>query len=523
MARQDLTGCRFGILTVVERAQKEGSRRTFWKCRCDCGNEKIFRSDHLRADKTKSCGCLHTKKLSGKVFGRLTVLNEHRTHRRKTYTVKQWKCTCNCGKSVWVNSQDLITKHTQSCGCLQKETNRSRRLEFGLASKRKCYGNYKKAAKNDLRKFELTFQEFINITAKSCMYCGNPPSNVLKSNGYNGHFVYSGIDRANSNIGYILSNCVPCCKICNIAKHNMTQEAFAGWLRQANLHLNGLDYQKKGYDPCIVVAEIGANHMGDYDIALQMIKTAKLCNADYVKFQKRSPKLCVPKHIQLQPHPNPRNAFGDTYIKHRKKLELSMVQHKKLKAHCDEIQIGYACSVWDTVSAKNIIALKPDYIKIPSAMNNNFTLIGYVFKKFTKDVHISLGMATQGEIDSLIKFIRPYLDRTVFYWTTSGYPVDFEELFLMEIPKLRERGFRVGFSGHHRGLAVDMAAYALGATHIERHFTLDRCWKGTDHAASLEPIGLNKLCRDLKAAYKSFGFKHQITEDEKDNRKKLRT
>lgn len=522
MGKRDLAGSRFGMLVVVEQAKQDDNRRTFWKCKCDCGKEKIFRSDRLRPGRTKSCGCLHAKDLSNQRFGRLTVLDKHRTHRRKTYTVKQWRCKCDCGKYVWITVQDLRTNHTKSCGCLQQETNRNRTLEFGLASKRKCYANYKKAAKNKCRKFELTFQEFIDITAKSCSYCGNPPENVLKSKGYNGHFVYSGIDRVDSNIGYVLDNCVSCCKMCNIAKHNMTREAFVSWLRRANLHLDGLDYQKRGYDPCIVVAEAGANHMGDFSIALQMIEMAKLCNVDYVKFQKRSPKLCVPKQMQSKPHPNTKNAFGNTYLKHREKLELTMTQHGKLKSHCDEVGIGYACSVWDAVSAKGIIALNPDYIKIPSAMNNNFKLLRYVFQKFDGDVHISLGMATKGEIDSLIDFVKSHIDRTIFYWTTSGYPVDFKELFLMEINKLRDRGFRVGFSGHHRGIAIDIAAYTLGATHIERHFTLDRCWKGTDHAASLEPSGLDKLCRDLKATYKSFACKHQITEDEKINRAKLR-
>ena len=504
---------------IIGIAGSDSSRRTLWRGKCDCGKEKTFRGDNL-SEKTKSCGCLHTPDLSGQRFGRLVVLDKHRTHRRKTHTVKQWMCKCDCSKVVWVNSQDLKTQHTKSCGCLQRETNRNRLLEFGLASKRKCYGNYKKAAKKKFRKFKLTFQEFIDITSKKCSYCGAHPSNVVKNK--NGEFVYNGIDRVDSSLGYISDNCVPCCRTCNIAKHTMTREVFLRWLQRAHLYSNGSNSPEAKYSQCIVVAEAGCNHMGNFNIALQLIEMAKLCKADYVKFQKRTPELCVPKHIQSNPHQNPNNAFGSNYLEHRNNLEFTIEQHQELKLYCDKIGIKYACSVWDIVSAKEIATLSPDYIKIPSAMNNNFKLIEYVFQNQDNDVHISLGMATKREIEGLIDFVQPYFDRVIFYWTTSGYPVDFKELFLTEINKLRDRGFRVGFSGHHRGIAVDIAAYTLGATHIERHFTLDRCWKGTDHAASLEPSGLDRLCRDLRATYESFARKHQITEDEKINRSKLR-
>jgi N-acetylneuraminate synthase len=272
----------------------------------------------------------------------------------------------------------------------------------------------------------------------------------------------------------------------------------------------------------LLVAEAGCNHMGDINIAKQMIHSAKLCCADYIKFQKRCPDLCVPDNIKHKPHIQSHNSFGETYLEHRLYLEFTIDQHRLLKQYCDQIGIKYACSVWDIVSADEIISLDVDYIKIPSAMNNNFELIKYVYQKFNNGVHISLGMATTEEIKTLIDFIKPNLNRSVLYWTTSGYPVNFNELFLLELQKLHQQGIRTGFSGHHLGIAVDIAAFVLGAQYIERHFTLDRTLKGTDQAASLEPAGLTKLQRDLKATYDALKFKNQLTKDEMVNRQKLR-
>lgn len=522
MAARDLTGRRFGKLVVIERVCRDNSRRALWKCKCDCGKEKIIRGDSIRDGRTKSCGCLYANDLSGRRFGRLVVTSKSRTSRRKNYTVKQWECKCDCGSFVWVNSQDLTTKHSTSCGCYQEEINRSRTLEFGLASKRKCYSGYKRSAKKKNRRFELSMEAFLLIASKPCYYCGLPPSNFQRAGGYNGPFIYSGIDRLNSSLGYINKNCVPCCITCNIAKHDMTYEAFKQWVNRACLHLSKRNYRKPFYAPCVLVAEIGCNHMGDIKIAQEMIKTAKLCGADYVKFQKRCPKICVPQDVQTKPHKNQRNAFGKTYLEHRENLEFTVDQHRKLKKYCDELGIKYSCSVWDVVSAKEIISLNPDYIKIPSAMNGNYELLEFVYEKFPKDVHVSLGMATRSEIKMLTDFLRPHLRRTILYWTTSGYPVDFNELFLLEVKSLCDKGFRVGFSGHHRGIAIDVAAYTFGSIYIERHFTLDRTWRGTDHAASLEPGGLHRLSRDLHAVYQSFMLKRHLTEDEKLNRSKLR-
>jgi N-acetylneuraminate synthase len=254
-----------------------------------------------------------------------------------------------------------------------------------------------------------------------------------------------------------------------------------------------------------------------------MIKMSKICGADYVKFQKRNPIKAVPEHMHNQPHPCPMHSFGETYLGHRQNLEFTVKQHRELKTYCNEIGIGYSSSVWDEDSARDIISLNPDFIKIPSAMNENYVLLDMVFNNYQGDVHISLGMISRKEKLNLYDYLEDKKKRIVVFHATSGYPVKFKELYLMEIVKLKERFDRVGYSGHNMGIAVDICAYTLGAEWIERHFTLDRTAKGTDNAASLEPVGLQKVCRDLKACYESLNYKNiDFTEDENDNSGKLK-
>jgi len=277
------------------------------------------------------------------------------------------------------------------------------------------------------------------------------------------------------------------------------------------------------YKKCSVIAELCGNHMGKTTIAAEMIKSAKLCGADYIKFQKRDPELAVPQHMHNSPHPCPIHAFGETYLEHRKFLEFSIDQHRELKALCDDIGIGYSSSVWDTTSAYEITELNPDFIKVGSPSNNNFEVLDILYNNYRGNVHISTGMTTKTELDTLFEYVHPFRDRTVIYLATSEYPVPFDKVYLLELLKLKSLFPHVGFSGHHLGIAIDMLAYGLGATFIERHFTLDRTWKGTDHSASLEPNGLNKLCRDLKSAYSALTYKTvDLTEAEKLNRSKLK-
>lgn len=263
-----------------------------------------------------------------------------------------------------------------------------------------------------------------------------------------------------------------------------------------------------------VIAEIGCNHKGDFEIALEMIKIAKIfCEADVVKFQKRNNRELLTQEQYNAPHPNPYNSYGATYGEHREFLEFSVDQHKQLLDKCKEYGITYSTSVWDLTSAKQIAALQPELIKIPSACNNNMEMLQWLSDNYGGEIHISVGMTTQEEEAKIIKLFEKNNRNKdlVIYACTSGYPVPFKDVCLLEITRLVHNYGNlvkeIGFSGHHNGIAVDIAAYTLGAAIFERHYTLNRTWKGTDHAASLEPDGLRKLKRNLLATYDSLNYK----------------
>ena len=263
-----------------------------------------------------------------------------------------------------------------------------------------------------------------------------------------------------------------------------------------------------------VIAEIGCNHMGDFEIAKELIVLAHSSGAKYVKFQKRNNKeLLTPEQYNAK-HPIPENSYGKTYGEHREYLEFSLQQHKELKQFCDKLGVVYSTSVWDITSAKQMIELNPEFLKVPSACNNNFEMLKILRDNFKGQIQLSIGMTKRNEVEDIVRFFEQNNSakaRLLIQSCTSGYPVPASDVALLEINWLYENyGHRVnqiGFSGHHNGIALDVAAYTLGARWIERHFTKNRTWKGTDHAASLEPHGLQKLVRDLNSTYKALRFK----------------
>jgi sialic acid synthase len=277
-----------------------------------------------------------------------------------------------------------------------------------------------------------------------------------------------------------------------------------------------------------VVAEIGTIHLGDIGRAFELVRLAKLCGADFAKFQKRDPITCTPSDLHNRPHPNPVFSYGETYLAHRQKLEFSIDQHRELQQYCETIGIGYATSVWDTISAREVIRLNPTYIKVPSACNLDHSLLSLLYNNYAGEIHISTGMLTPPEVDSLVDFLDSLgvLLRTVIYHCTAEYPCSFDHLYLQEIGRLKEigyqKGFRVGFSNHGYGIAMDVAASVLGATWIERHFTDDRAMRHSDAAASLEPDGLRRVCRDLHALNKAMLGKTELTDGERAQITKLR-
>ena len=279
-----------------------------------------------------------------------------------------------------------------------------------------------------------------------------------------------------------------------------------------------------------IIAEIGCNHKGDMQIAREMIVTAAMyCKANIVKFQKRcNRELLTPEEYNAH-HTNPYNAYGATYGAHREFLEFILDQHRQLKKWCEEAGVEYSTSVWDITSAREIACIGPRIIKVPSACNLNKELLSFLCEYFPGQIHVSLGMTTRDEEEQIVSFFEQKKRNRdlVIYACTSGYPVSFDEVCLLELTRLRqtfgERVGAIGFSGHHLGIAVDSAAVALGAEFIERHFTLDRTWKGTDHAASLEPDGLRKLVRDSKAVWRAMKSKNNgILSVEMEQRNKLK-
>ena len=284
------------------------------------------------------------------------------------------------------------------------------------------------------------------------------------------------------------------------------------------------------YKKPFVIAEAGCNHMGQMEIAKDLIETAAhFCKADAIKFQKRCPKELLTPEQYNAPHPHPENSYGKTYGEHREFLEFTVDQHAQLKEWCEQAGIIYSTSVWDMTSAKEIASLNPVFIKIPSACNTHNEMLQWLCDNYKGEIKLSFGMTTHEEEEKIVQLFEANgrAKDLVLFNCTSGYPVPFKDVCLLEINRMRaayeDRVKAIGFSGHHLGIAVDVAAYTLGADVVERHYTLDRTWKGTDHAASLEPDGIRKLVRNLNAVHEALTYKEtEILPIEEVQRNKLK-
>jgi len=190
-----------------------------------------------------------------------------------------------------------------------------------------------------------------------------------------------------------------------------------------------------------VVAEIGCNHKGDMAIARDLIETAaRFAKADFAKFQKRCNRELLTAEEYNAPHPNPVHSYGSTYGEHREFLEFDVHQHRQLKRWCEEFGIGYSTSVWDMTSAREMVDLAPSMLKVPSACNLHFPMLEFLARNFSGEIHISLGMTTPEEQEQIVRLMESLhaQDRVVLYACTSGYPVPFEQVHLLEVTRLRE-------------------------------------------------------------------------------------
>jgi len=286
------------------------------------------------------------------------------------------------------------------------------------------------------------------------------------------------------------------------------------------------------YSKPVLIAEVGCNHKGDLGSAKEFIEVASsFCNLKYIKFQKRNPKSLLTKEEYNSPHPVPGNSYGSTYGQHREYLEFNLKQHKELMNECSKKNMIYSSSVWDLISAKEISSLNPELIKVGSATNLDFEVLDYLCNNYNGKIHLSLGMTTKEEEEKIVNFFdkKKRCQDLILYACTSAYPVETDDVCLMEIERMvkkykdTKKIFDIGFSGHHKGIAFDIAAFTLGANYIERHFTLDRTWKGTDHAASLEPDGIRRLNKNLQSTFHALKYKDEdILKVEMTTRNKLK-
>ena len=285
------------------------------------------------------------------------------------------------------------------------------------------------------------------------------------------------------------------------------------------------------YKNPIFVAEICCNHMGSIDLAKVMIDLAKESGVDVVKFQKRDIETWNKRkpNIYNSPHKDSLNSFGSTYKEHRKFLEFTFEEHKELKKYCDDKKIKYSCSVWDLTSAKQICSLDPPMIKIASACNNNFEMMEWICDNYFGEIHLSLGMTSKKDIENIVQFfIKKKRNKDLYLYTcTSGYPVKYKDMCILEILNIKSKYSKyikgIGFSGHHLGTAIDIAAYTLGANIIERHFTIDKSLKGTDQKVALTKEEFQKLIKDIKDTQKALKYKKvDILDVEKSNKEKLK-
>ena len=230
-------------------------------------------------------------------------------------------------------------------------------------------------------------------------------------------------------------------------------------------------------NPPQIICEIGCNHKGSFELAKKMIEIAStFCDADIIKFQKRNIDDILSDEKLNKPHPDPENAYGNSYIEHRKALELSLGEHRELKKICESFNKIYSSSVWDIASAEEILSLSPKLIKVPSGLNLDFPLLNFICENFKGEIHVSLGMTYLDEIKEIYNFFenKNKLSNLVLYYCKSTYPLKEESYCLNQLVQLKkEYGDKInsiGFSGHHVGISIDVAALALGARYIERHF-----------------------------------------------------
>jgi len=271
--------------------------------------------------------------------------------------------------------------------------------------------------------------------------------------------------------------------------------------------------------PVYIIAEIGINHNGDINIAKQLMDVAAESGCDAVKFQKRTPEICVPEEQKSIPRETPWGTM--TYFDYKKRIEFGHDEFEQIDGYAKRLGIAWFASPWDVPSVEFLEGFKVPCQKIASACLTDSELLQAVNKTGTTTI-LSTGMSSVEEIDKAVSILSDV--PLAIAQATSTYPAEPAELNLRAIQSFSDKyQVPIGYSGHERGLQVTIAAVALGASFIERHITLDRSMWGTDHSASLEPEGLKKLVRDIRIVELALGDgKKKVYDSEIPIRAKLR-
>ena len=271
--------------------------------------------------------------------------------------------------------------------------------------------------------------------------------------------------------------------------------------------------------PTYVVAEIGINHNGDLEIVKSLVDAACRAGVDAVKFQKRTPELCVPPDQQKRKRETPWGYIN--YLEYRNKVEFDADAYQEIDSYCREKEIAWFASVWDEPSVDFLEAFDPVVYKVPSASLTDHELLRHV-RKTGCPMILSTGMSTTDEIQAAMDVVGT--ENLLITHATSTYPCEPEELNLKMIQTLENMyPCPIGYSGHEVGLIPTVIAVSLGACLIERHITLDRAMWGSDQAASIEPGGFRRLVKYIRVAEASLGDGvKQVYESEMPSRQKLR-
>jgi len=272
--------------------------------------------------------------------------------------------------------------------------------------------------------------------------------------------------------------------------------------------------------PIYIIAEIGINHNGSLELAKKLIDGAVYAGCDAVKFQKRTPELCVPQDQWYVERDTPWGRI--TYIEYRHKIEFGFEEFLEIDGYCREKGIDWFASPWDETSVDFLEKFKPIVYKIPSASLTDHSLLRKI-KATGRPVIISTGMSTIQELEEAVLILGT--ENLLIAQSTSTYPCPVEELNLQVIQTYKEifPEVPIGYSGHETGLAPTLAAVAIGAKFVERHITLDRAMWGTDQAASVEISGMQKLVHDIRDIEKALGDGiKKVYESEHENIEKLR-